>query len=52
MRPFGVASYSMQQLGDVIQQAAISAGCRHVPTSKRPKGKVKDSPYLMTSAGE
>ena len=41
----GQLQHAIQQLGDVIQQAAISAGCRHVPTSKRPKGKVRDSPY-------
>ena len=42
----GQLQHAFQQLGDIIQQAAISAGCRHVPTSKRPRGKVKDSPYF------
>ncbi len=42
----GQLQHAFQQLGDVIQLAAISAGCRHVPNSKRPKGKVSDSPYF------
>ena len=33
-------------LGDIVQQAAISAGSKHVPTSEPRRGPSKDRTYF------
>ncbi len=42
----GQLQHAFQQLGDVIQQAAISAGCRHVPTQQAPQGQSQGQPVF------
>ena len=42
----GQVEEAFHKLGSVLQQAAVSAGCGHRPTSKPRKGPFRDKPYF------
>ena len=42
----GQCEQAFHKLGDVLQHAAISAGCKFTPTSRPRKGSFRDKPYF------